>query len=494
MEDARSCPVCGKPISKWRKSCSVECANALRTKPDVPCARPGCPNMSAKTKGGTKYCHISCFNLHRRERKKDLVPPSCPDGVKAIPLSQGQWAFVDEADYEAVSSFNWCVANAASSGSSPIYYAKRTDNNQYMHAFLLGLTGGSAEGLHGTGGTLDNTRRNIRSGTGRENQRDRGATGSTSRYKGVSWNRQVRSWASHIAAGEKYRHIGYFHDEIDAAMAYDVQARELHREFGRYNFPLSDETSALGPETDRTCAQCGLSFLGPVGLDYCGKRCLISSSISSRPCLSCGVLISGLRKFCGLACRRSFSVLSESSPFPVLVPGATWIRLSLGKFCLIDDADSLLVLGPGRDQKWYAKEGNSGNWYACRAASSSERAYFGRVVLMHRLLSGLTKNDGRDVDHADRNGLNNRRENFRITNNSGNHMNEMFKGASGYKGVSDLGEGWFLAKIYANGRYEYLGRFRDPAEAARTYDARARVLHGPSGRYNFPVDGENSAS
>jgi hypothetical protein len=89
--------------------------------------------------------------------------------------------------------------------------------------------------------------------------------------------------------------------------------------------------------------------------------------------------------------------------------------------------------------------------------------------------------------------LNNRRSNLYLTDNSCNHMNVALRGASGFKGVSQLSDGAFLAKICARGRYEYLGRFDTSAAAAKAYDNRARQLHGKHGRYNFPLDGERSA-
>jgi hypothetical protein len=43
--------------------------------------------------------------------------------------------------------------------------------------------------------------------------------------------------------------------------------------------------------------------------------------------------------------------------------------------------------------------------------------------------------------------------------------------------------------IRANGRQKWLGDLRDPIEAARLYDARARELGFPREKLNFPDDG-----
>ena len=58
-----------------------------------------------------------------------------------------------------------------------------------------------------------------------------------------------------------------------------------------------------------------------------------------------------------------------------------------------------------------------------------------------------------------------------------------------YRGVLKNRRKW-TAQISHGGRLQYLGVFADGAEAARAYDARARVLHGARARLNFPEDGE----
>ena len=34
----------------------------------------------------------------------------------------------------------------------------------------------------------------------------------------------------------KTHHVGYFTDELEAAKAYDTKAKDLHKEYGRFNF------------------------------------------------------------------------------------------------------------------------------------------------------------------------------------------------------------------------------------------------------------------
>ena len=61
------------------------------------------------------------------------------------------------------------------------------------------------------------------------------------------------------------------------------------------------------------------------------------------------------------------------------------------------------------------------------------------------------------------------------------------KNTSGFRGVYfDNQSGKWHAKIQNGSKAEYIGRFTDPIEAARAYDAKAKELHGDSARLNFP--------
>lgn len=55
-------------------------------------------------------------------------------------------------------------------------------------------------------------------------------------YKGVSWKTQVSKWVVQIQVDGVKKHVGYFTSEIDAAKAYDVEARRYFGEFAVTNF------------------------------------------------------------------------------------------------------------------------------------------------------------------------------------------------------------------------------------------------------------------
>lgn len=154
------------------------------------------------------------------------------------------------------------------------------------------------------------------------------------------------------------------------------------------------------------------------------------------------------------------------------------IPLTQGYEMLVDDEDYLFL----QSFKWYAvPSGNS--VYA--QADSIGRAH--RVVAQR---AGILI-DGQQIDHIDRNGLNNRRENLRAATAKQNRRNsrkyQRSRGtSSSYKGVS-----WHAArnKWQAHIKYnksKFLGRFDSEIEAAKAYDKAARELFGEYARLNFP--------
>lgn len=153
--------------------------------------------------------------------------------AKAIPISGGKVALVDDSDYEYLSKFWWTVRNIC--GRS--YAHRRVSKSRliYMHRVIMGLDhGGIVDHINGDG--LDNRRGNLRIVTQRQNVINRRKTnGKTSKYKGVHWFKTRNKWRASITSNYKEKHLGYFTNEIDAAMAYDAAAKRIFGEYARTN-------------------------------------------------------------------------------------------------------------------------------------------------------------------------------------------------------------------------------------------------------------------
>jgi len=97
---------------------------------------------------------------------------------------------------------------------------------------------------------------------------------------------------------------------------------------------------------------------------------------------------------------------------------------------------------------------------------------------MHCLVgerSGL-KIEGKQIDHIDRNGLNNRRINLRAASAGQNKANQgkYRNNTSGYKSVYlERDSQRWRAMLRICGRHVHLGRFDDPHIAARAYNEAA---------------------
>jgi hypothetical protein len=108
---------------------------------------------------------------------------------------------------------------------------------------------------------------------------------------------------------------------------------------------------------------------------------------------------------------------------------------------------------------------------------------------MHRQIMGVS-DPAIKVDHRDGNGLNNCRLNLRLATNRQNVRNNRGRKRrlGPYKGVHPSGrplKPW-AAKITVDGKTVNLGRFTEPEQAARAYDAAARKHFGEFARLNLP--------
>jgi hypothetical protein len=157
--------------------------------------------------------------------------------MKKIPLTQGQFALVDDADYHWLNRGRWYALYHPSTKS---FYAQRKFQGKIilMHRMILGLTpADKKDGDHKNGVSLDNRRCNIRKCTRSQNlQNAHRVRAGTSKYKGVSFYKKTKKWQVHIMLDGKRKHLGYFHNESYAAHVYDTAAKQLYGEFACFNF------------------------------------------------------------------------------------------------------------------------------------------------------------------------------------------------------------------------------------------------------------------
>lgn len=167
-----------------------------------------------------------------------------------------------------------------------------------------------------------------------------------------------------------------------------------------------------------------------------------------------------------------------------------FIKLTRGKLAEVDDADVPLV----ERYAWRALRGTGKSrifWYAVAWGDEGHA----KLLMLHRLLLGLKPSDP-DVDHRDRDGLNNRRSNLRLATGTQNNANSngsptrrksRFKGVVWDKQPNGKVGGYWRAAIRINGKH--ISRYaRTEIEAARAYNDLALQHFGEFARLNV-VDG-----
>lgn len=139
---------------------------------------------------------------------------------------------IDNDKFENIISIPWRIELSKSIGGKVktihqiIYSRKREtikDNNIIDHI---------------DGNYFNNKKENLREATKQQNQFNKKANyNSTSKYKGVCWDKRRKKWLCGIYINGKLKNIGGFNDEILAAKYYDVFANYYFKEFARLNFP-----------------------------------------------------------------------------------------------------------------------------------------------------------------------------------------------------------------------------------------------------------------
>lgn len=153
---------------------------------------------------------------------------------RLIPLSQGQSAIVDDADFDFLSQWKWTAQRQADGR----FYVMRRDARRLilMHRLLNGTPDGFVTD-HIDGDGLNNQRANLRTATQAQNTMNRhGKRGGTSRFKGVwddSKTAPHKPWRAAIRINGKLKYLGRFASEEAAGAAYAQAAANHFGEFSR---------------------------------------------------------------------------------------------------------------------------------------------------------------------------------------------------------------------------------------------------------------------
>ena len=145
------------------------------------------------------------------------------------------FTLVDDKDFEEFSEHRWYRTKICR--VVRCVWVEKKMITIYMHRAITKVKKGQ-DVDHINHNPLDNRRSNLRLCTKSQNQHNQQPRkGCSSKYKGVSWNKQNKKWTASIRLNGKHKNLGHFYNEIFAAKVYDEKARELFEEFACLNFP-----------------------------------------------------------------------------------------------------------------------------------------------------------------------------------------------------------------------------------------------------------------
>lgn len=167
---------------------------------------------------------------------------------RKIPLTQGKFTIVDDADFDWLNQSNWYFHHGYAVRKAPRHGGKQ--RMIHMHREILGTPMGM-ETDHRNGDGLDNRRANLRVCTSSENHmNERKREGMSSQYKGVSRLKRCKKWKAQIYYDGVCHRLGRFTDEADAARAYNTAAREHFGEFACLNVIKEPRAGGAGLDAD----------------------------------------------------------------------------------------------------------------------------------------------------------------------------------------------------------------------------------------------------
>lgn len=155
--------------------------------------------------------------------------------------------YVDDEDYDKAMKYRWNIKKHQKKELIN-YYAVHTYKVKGLRGkpgyrrtlrlahLILGKPEGNMQVDHKNGNGLDNQKHNLRFVTPMQNAWNScKTTGCSSKYKGVWLEKRSGLYCCDIRCNKKKIYVGRFKNEVDAALAYNKKAVELHGEYARLN-------------------------------------------------------------------------------------------------------------------------------------------------------------------------------------------------------------------------------------------------------------------
>ncbi len=166
-------------------------------------------------------------------------------GMELIPLTRGQYAQVDDEDFQWLNSFNWSISE--SSKKHRTFYAARKLSIKLgeaekgsvkiirLHVFIYQryFPGYTGEIDHIDNNGLNCQKHNMRKASRLQNTHNTRGNQGRLLPKGVT--RHGNKFRAYICANGKGRYLGLHKTIMEAAKAYDIAAIKLFNEYASLN-------------------------------------------------------------------------------------------------------------------------------------------------------------------------------------------------------------------------------------------------------------------
>ncbi len=171
---------------------------------------------------------------------------------RKIKLTKGKFAIVDPDDYQKLSQYDWHLLETKGKCYAAMFNEGKI---LYMHRFIMNAPKGRIVD-HRNRESLDNRKTNLRFATRSQNSCNKKITKKgTSKYRGVSIEKDSKKWQAIIYYNRMRKHLGLFENEEDAARAYDNAAKLYHGEFAMLNFPQVASKPQAKTDPDKSPVQ-----------------------------------------------------------------------------------------------------------------------------------------------------------------------------------------------------------------------------------------------
>lgn len=178
--------------------------------------------------------------VNQHSRKRPVHHCACGDHAWAV-LTRGYVTLVSQEDAEFVGRWSWSTLALPDGKLRAVRRENRRGKGAfyYLHREILGAPDGMVVDHRNADG-LDNRRSNIRICTPAQNARNQRVQRRPKSVglKGVYHDRERDRWQAYITVAGKRKMIGRFRTAVEAAMAYDRMAIEMHGDFARTNASL----------------------------------------------------------------------------------------------------------------------------------------------------------------------------------------------------------------------------------------------------------------